>query len=172
MDSSAAFKHTFSSTKSPPQNKIWWLRYQQRIQKGDEGVSECEARVAKGSTLLVWRSPPSGACSSFPGGEQAFGSSLSSSAARGSITFGQRALLNPTAQSGPAGSFNARALGSGRYPASAVSAQALDLEQRSIARGGRYTVPDTLPVSLASENLLVLLEQQCMTVCSCCMQVC
>lgn len=101
----------------------------------------------------------------FPGAEQAFGSSLSSSAARGSITFGQRALLNPTAQSGPAGSFNARALGSGRYPAYAVSAQALDLEQRSIARGGRYTVPDSLPVSLTFEKLPVLLEQQCMTVC-------
>ena len=109
----------------------------------------------------------------FPGAEQAFGSSLSSSAARGSITFGQRALLNPsTAQSGPAGSFNARALGSGRYPAYAVSAQALDLEQRSIARGGRYTVPDSLPVSLTFENLLVLLKQQCMTVCHCRMKAC
>ena len=71
----------------------------------------------------------------------------------------------PTAQSGPAGSFNARALGSGRYPAYAVSAQALDLEQRSVARGGRYTVPDSLPVSLTFEKLPVLLEQQCMTVC-------
>ena len=82
----------------------------------------------------------------LPGGEQAFGSSLSSSVSRGSITFGQKAFLNPTAQSGPSGSFNARALGANRQSALAVSAQALDLEQRSIARGQRYTVPNALPV--------------------------
>lgn len=89
----------------------------------------------------------------FPGGEQAFGSSLSSSAARGSITFGQKAFLNPTVQSGPSGSFNARALGSSRHGARAVSAQALDLDQRAIAKGQRYSVPEALPVRWFFETL-------------------
>ncbi len=82
----------------------------------------------------------------FSGGEQAFGSSLSSSASRGSIAFGQKALLNPTAQSGPAGSFNARALGGNRQSSLVASAQALEYEQRSIAKGQRYSVPNSLPV--------------------------
>lgn len=87
-----------------------------------------------------------GGLQSFPGGEQAFGSSLSSSAARGSITFGQKAFLTPSVQSGPSGSFNARALGGNRQSALVASAQALELEQRSIAKGQRYSVPNALPV--------------------------
>ncbi len=93
----------------------------------------------------------------FSGGEQAFGSSLSSSASRGSITFGQKAFLNPTAQSGPSGSFNARALGANRQSALAVSAQALELEQRSIAKGQRYTVPNALPVWMSLRTFLGLI---------------
>ena len=95
----------------------------------------------------------------FSGGEQAFGSSLSSSASRGSITFGQKAFLNPTAQSVSSGSFNARALGANRQSALAVCAQALELEQRSIAKGQRYTVPNALPVWMSLRTFLVLMPE-------------
>ena len=106
-----------------------------------------------------------GGLQSFPGGEQAFGSSLSSSAARGSITFGQKAFLTPNVQSGPSGSFNARALGGNRQSALVASAQALELEQRSIAKGQRYSVPNALPVRKFFRILPLLLSMTPVAAC-------
>lgn len=82
----------------------------------------------------------------FSGAESVGGSTLTSSA-RGSVTFGQKPFINAHNNAGPPSTFNARALSSNRYQAHAVSAQALDVDTRTIAKGQRFNVPDFLPVS-------------------------
>jgi hypothetical protein len=80
----------------------------------------------------------------FSGAESVGGNTLTQSA-RGSITFGQKSLLNAH-NSGPSGSLNARALSANRYQTHAVSAQALDVDTRAFAKGQRFNVPEFLPV--------------------------
>ena len=82
----------------------------------------------------------------FLSGAAEAGSSINQSA-RGSAALGQKPFLNPHANAAPAGTFNARRL-SGTFTTHSVSAQTVDLEARSAARGARLHVPDFLPVSV------------------------
>lgn len=81
----------------------------------------------------------------FSGAESVAGNTLAQSA-RGSATFGQKPFLSAHSNAAPAGTFSGRGLSGNRYSAHAVSAQALDLELRPLARGQRLNVPEFLPV--------------------------